>query len=311
MIVQNYIQASIEHLERCEDSTAVIEGDGGYAPVFVVIDGMGGHQHTASDGKLITGRDASQKVREVLIEDLGHLPVDADASPGSPAEEKVIAAIARAHRQLLQELNLNSALPIQNRVGAVVTVVAVCENGTRLLIVQVGDTRAYLFSDGELIQLCPDEDNIEFLVQQNIISADDGAKISDILNTFDGVNEPELEGTIKIGGQPFELYLAWRWFLVGNSALNIPGANIVLNAVGVDEQDPMPQTSRIEIAEGDTLLLCSDGIYKNLTDAEMIAGLQGEGDNAVQLGEKAFARSQDQNNRRRTPDDISAIVVKF
>jgi serine/threonine protein phosphatase PrpC len=311
MIVHQYIHASVDHLERCEDSIAVFDGEGKQAPVFAVIDGMGGHQHERADGTKVTGRDASQIVREVVIEDLQHLSPDVDASPHGATETKVIAAVKRSHEQILQTLNSDGSLPPQNRVGAVATVVAVCENGNRLLVVQVGDTRAYLFTEGELIQLCADEDNIEYLVQQNIINADDGNKISTILNTFDGINEPQLEGTITIGGQPFELYLAWRWFLVGNSALGIPGANVVLNALGVYDEDPVPQTSRIEIGSGDILLLASDGIYKNLTDAEMIAGLGVDGDSATYLGEAALARSQDFDNRRRTPDDISAIVVKF
>jgi serine/threonine protein phosphatase PrpC len=84
-----------------------------------------------------------------------------------------------------------------------------------------------------------------------------------------------------------------------------------LNAVGVYPENPVPQTSRIEISEGDILLMASDGIYKNLTDAEMMAGLKTDGDAAAELGEAALARSKDENNRRRTPDDISAIVVKF
>jgi serine/threonine protein phosphatase PrpC len=311
MIIQQYITASVDHLERCEDSIMVFDGGGEHAPVFAVIDGMGGHQHEGADGKMVTGREASQLVRSVLIEDLQHLPPDAEASPGSATETKVIEAVTRAHYALLEELNQGEELPAYKRVGAVVTVVVVCENGKRLLTVQVGDTRAYLYTEGDLIQICSDEDNIEFLVRQNIISEEDGMTISDILNTFDGVEEPELEGTININGQPFELYLAWRWFLVGNTALNIPGANVVLNALGIYAEDPIPQTSRIEIGEGDILLMASDGIYKNLTTGEMIAGLEAEGDAAVQLGEKALARSQDESNRRRTPDDISAIVVKF
>lgn len=311
MTIYQYSQASIEHLDRCEDAIAVYPGKDGFAPVFAAIDGMGGHQHEAADGSLVTGREAAQKVREVLIEDLSHIPADADASPGGLAETKVIEALKRANQQIFQHLNGDGSLPPYQCVGAVATVVVICENGARLLVVQVGDTRGYLFTGGELIQLCSDEDNVEFLIRQNIISPEDAETVTRVMNTFDGVNEPELEGSITINGQPFELYLAWRWFWVGNSALNIPGANVVMNALGVFNEDPIPQTSRIEISQGDTLLLCSDGIYKNLSEAELIAGLESDGDPAVLLGDKAFARSQDQANRRRTPDDISAIVVRF
>src|SRR5690349_13459127 len=156
MIIQQYNQASIEHLDRCEDSIVVFGGEGGFAPVFAVIDGMGGHQHQAADGKMVTGREASQLVRSVLIEDLQHLPIDAEASAGGAIETKVIDAVHRAHHELLQELNHSDTLSAHKRVGAVLTVVVVCENGKRLLVIQVGDTRAYLFSEDELIQLCAD-----------------------------------------------------------------------------------------------------------------------------------------------------------
>jgi serine/threonine protein phosphatase PrpC len=305
-----YNQASIDHPERCEDAVLTFPGNG-KAPVFAVIDGMGGHQHKNADGTVVTGREAAQIVRDTLIEDLEHLPADVDGSPEGEAEAHITAALKRAHERVYNELNRAEELPTINRVGAVATVVVICENGARLLAVQVGDTRGYLYSEGELIQLCPDEDNIEFLVRQNILSAEDGARLTEILNTYDGVNEPKVSGSIKIAGQPYELYLAWRWFLVGNTALNIPGANVVINALGIYPEDPVTQVSRIEVAPGDSLFLCSDGIYKNLSDTEMVNGLNSTDEAAVRLGEAALARSKDEENRRRTPDDISAIVVHF
>jgi serine/threonine protein phosphatase PrpC len=284
---------------------------GEYAPVFAVIDGMGGHQHEAGDGTLVTGREAAQIVRTTLIEDLQHLPLDADASPGSEVEGRVIDALMRSHHRLMSELNSSGKLVLTQRVGAVATVVVVCEQGQRLLVVQIGDTRGYLFTEGELIQLCPDEDNIEYFVRQGLLSPEDGDRISTILNTYDGVNEPDARGTVTIAGTPYDLYIAWRWFLVGNTVLNIPPANIVINALGVHDANPTSQTSRIEIAPGDALVLCSDGLYKNLTEAEIMAGLAADHDNAVALGEAAFARSQSSDNRRSTHDDVSIIVAQF
>jgi len=280
----------------------------GKAPVFAVIDGMGGHQRTTSDGTLISGREAAQVVRATFIEDLRHFPANVDASPGGAAEQKVVAALQRAHSRIHNELNLGDDLPLNQRVGAVATVVIVCENGTRLLVAQVGDTRAYLFSGGQLIQLCHDEDNIEYLISMGALSSEDGAKIGALLNTFDGVNEPETEGIVTINGDPYELYLAWRWFVVGNTALRIPAANIVIKSLGIIPEQPAPQLSRIEISPDEQLFLCSDGVYKNLTEAEMIDGLK-HNDAANVIGEAAFKRSQLTNNRRSTQDDISAVVV--
>jgi serine/threonine protein phosphatase PrpC len=312
--IHEYTIASVEHPERDEDAVMVFAGDKGEnAPVFSVIDGMGGQQHTLADGTLITGRDASQLVRTTLIEDLQHLPADVDASPGGEAEKKAIAALVRAHQRVRLELNNGDEYPAGHRVGAVATVVIVCENGKRLLTVQVGDTRGYLLTEGELIQLCPDEDNIEYFVRNGNMSEEDGERITTIINTWNGVDEPHTEGTVTISGSPYDLYIAWRWFLVGNRVLGIPAANIVINALGVHEVDPIPITSRIEIAPQDKLLLASDGVYKNLAEAEIIDLFtrSAAADPATALGEFAFERSKSKENRRSTQDDVSAVTVQW
>lgn len=310
MKTQEYIQASVEHPERCEDAILVLTAEG-KAPVFAVIDGMGGHQHQNVDGTITTGRDASQLVRSVLIEDLSRLPADIDGSPKGEAETKVTAALMRAHRSIRRELNDEDERPAAQRVGAVATIVVACENAQRLLTVQVGDTRGYLYSEGELIQLCPDEDSIEYFVRQNLLSADDGDRISQILNTYNGIDEPEAAGTVTIAGNPYDLYIAWRWFVVGNTVLNIPPANVVINALGILAEDPIPLTSRIEIAPGEALFMCSDGLYKNLSEAEMLDGLT-KGDTAAEaLGSAALERSKTPQNRRSTQDDISVVVAQW
>ncbi|MBK8035051.1 MAG: protein phosphatase 2C domain-containing protein [Chloroflexi bacterium] len=309
MKVYQYEMASIDHPERCEDAAMTFVGDEDSAPVFAAIDGMGGHQRTLADGRVITGREAALIVRETLVEDLQHLPRDVSADPGGEAQTKAIAAIKRAHDRIRRELNDESEHPLNQRVGAVATVCVVCENGKRLLTAQVGDTRGYLVSGGELLQLCYDEDNIQYLVDQGQLSEEDGATLSEILNSYDGVNEPKLSGTVQIGGNPYELYIAWRWFLVGNTVLKIPAANIVIRTLGVYDDEPTPQVSRIELSEGDRLYLCSDGAYKNLTDAEMLAHILEAGDPAQAIGDAAYARSQSTENRRSTQDDITAVVV--
>lgn len=310
MTVYEYTQASIEHPDRCEDAILVAPNDD-KAPVFVVIDGMGGHKHQLENGETLTGRDAAQAIREVLAEDLEHFPPDASAEPESETEQHLIAAIVRANQHVFNDLNGGESVPLRQRIGAVMTAVVVCENGKRLLAAQVGDTRGYLYSDGNLIQICEDEDNLKYFEQMHGLSVEDSERIGTILNNYDGVNEPKVDGTITINGQPYDLYMAWRWFLVGNQALNIPASNVVINSVGTDQSDPIAETSRIELTPGDILLLCSDGVYKNLSEAEIIEGLQNADDPAKALGEAAYARSQDKNNKRRNPDDISAIVVKF
>src|SRR5215213_2312650 len=131
MIVYEFSRASVDHPERDEDAVLILPSNG-KASVFAVIDGMGGHQHTAANGEQVTGREAARLVRETLIEDLATLPISIDASPRGEAEQRITAAITRAHERVLSELN-GGDLPLQQRVGAVLTVTAICEDGKRLL----------------------------------------------------------------------------------------------------------------------------------------------------------------------------------
>ncbi|NJR12693.1 SpoIIE family protein phosphatase, partial [bacterium] len=116
-----------------------------------------------------------------------------------------------------------------------------------------------------------------------------------------GVHEPDAPGTISIQGQRYDLYIAWRWFWAGNAALGIPGGNVVINALGIQADDPTPQTSRMVISAGDTLLLASDGVYKNLNESAITALLT-HADAAERLVKAAVTRSQDAANGRCTPD---------
>src|SRR5882724_8500018 len=104
MIVYQQKQASIEHPERCEDTLLALQSDG-KAPVFIVIDGMGGHQHKLETGQLVTGHEAAEFLRHVFAETLGSIPADADASPGSPTERTILDALEKANRQLFDEIN--------------------------------------------------------------------------------------------------------------------------------------------------------------------------------------------------------------
>jgi serine/threonine protein phosphatase PrpC len=310
MRIDEFTRASIEHPERNEDAYVILAGDAETAPIFAMIDGMGGHQRTRDDGTLVTGRDASSTVRQVLLEELSQLPAEVSAERDGVAEQKLFGALDRANEAIFSQFN-NDEGAQGKRVGAVATIVIVCENGTRLLAAQIGDTRAYVYSMGEFIQVLEDEDNVSYLVQNGIMTEEDGQRVSHILNTFDGINEPDAKGTINIFGQDYDLHNAWRWFVVGNPALHIAGSNAVLSALGIDEDCPYPQTARMPINAGDALFLCSDGIYKNLSHAEIVGKLAAAPNPAQSAGESAFARSQDTFNRRSTVDDISAVYVKF
>jgi protein phosphatase len=87
--------------------------------------------------------------------------------------------------------------------------------------------------------------------------------------------------------------------------------NGITQALG-DSQIPFVHIKRILLAPGDRLLLCTDGIHDNLTDAEMAEVLQKNArGSAKRLVERAQQRSQESTTQtiRAKADDMSAIVV--
>jgi len=53
--------------------------------------------------------------------------------------------------------------------------------------------------------------------------------------------------------------------------------SILWNTLGASDELPQPELSKLELAVGDTLLLCSDGLNKHVTDEQMRAVLESDG----------------------------------
>jgi serine/threonine protein phosphatase PrpC len=80
--------------------------------------------------------------------------------------------------------------------------------------------------------------------------------------------------------------------------------NVLTRALGVDESVPVDVDEQI-LLEGDTILLCSDGLTRELSDAQ-IAAVLGEADVAQQAVDKLV----DLANQAGGEDNITAVVVR-
>lgn len=83
-----------------------------------------------------------------------------------------------------------------------------------------------------------------------------------------------------------------------------PRRNLVTQAVGLAEGID-PTTTTASIALGDLLLLCSDGLWETLSEAELSAMLDGEGAPRV-IAESLLARALDAGG----PDNVSVVVYR-
>ena len=115
-----------------EDSLLELAEDG----LFAVADGMGGHA---------AGEVASRLAVETLEERLS-------GADGLPSAERVTGAVREANRSILRDADEN---PGRSGMGTTLTALAL-EAGGRWRIGHVGDSRAYLYRDGELRQLTTD-----------------------------------------------------------------------------------------------------------------------------------------------------------
>lgn len=129
--------------EQNEDSLIV------RAPLFVVADGMGGH----------AAGEVASEIAVRTIEELA--PAHADA-------EALGRAVEQANRDII-----NAALAGEGREGMGTTCTAAILERDRLVIAQVGDSRAYLLHNGELSQLTRDHSLMANMIEAGQITPEE------------------------------------------------------------------------------------------------------------------------------------------
>jgi PPM family protein phosphatase len=135
-------------LQRRENEDSVLA----QPPVFVVADGMGGAQ---------AGEVASKIAVDAFAEGL---PED-----GSPEDQ--LRAVALAANRRIYELSRSES----ERAGMGTTLTAVFVGEHELAIAHVGDSRAYLFRDGELSRLTQDHSLMAELIRRGKLTEEEAA----------------------------------------------------------------------------------------------------------------------------------------
>jgi serine/threonine protein phosphatase PrpC len=121
--------------------------------LFVVADGMGGHQG---------GKQASEMAVATISE---RLAKDVDGGALAERTERLVEAVRDANRRIVERGARESDL---NRMGT--TLVALLLQQDEATIVHVGDSRAYRWRDGQLSQLTTDHTLVADLLRANEIS---------------------------------------------------------------------------------------------------------------------------------------------
>ena len=154
-------------------------------------------------------------------------------------------------------------------------------------VAHVGDSRIYLLRPGQSLQrLTRDDGYFTLKIQDQTINEEDALRIDQVTQK-DQLTETELEIFNKRNG----ISQCLGHLTSKNPALDI-------------------HTAQMPVTPGDRILLCSDGIHDNLTDAEIETILRSGARTVVarHLVQRAIDRSRETCLRAKK-DDMSAIVI--
>lgn len=221
-------QGQRDHNEDCFVADA---GQG----LAMVADGMGGHAG---------GEIASGIARDVIC--------NAVKQGGA-----LVDAVLAAHRAIQQ-----ASIDGVGRRGMGTTVVAAHFTGYRYRLAWVGDSRAYLWDGGRLLQLTRDHSYVESLLASAAITLDE--------------------------------------------ARHHPQRNLITQALGVGDEPLTVDEVSGELAQGEILLLCSDGLNDELDDAVLARLLAEAGPASADLAHRLVAAAVAAGGH----DNVSAVVVR-
>lgn len=155
--------------------------DSGYAGahMLVVADGMGGHA-------------AGELASSTAIATFAELDL---APPGNEALTALAEATAHTYRELSKLMQENPDFR-----GMGTTVTAVSWEGDRVAIAHIGDSRAYLLRQNELVQITKDHTYVQTLVDAGEITADQAhvhPKRNLLLKALDGIHPADPDLSIR------------------------------------------------------------------------------------------------------------------
>lgn len=155
--------------------------------VFIVADGMGGHA---------AGEVASEMAVTIVGKALEHVAGEQD----SDAAEIIRNSIVDANGQIFQR-----TLVEQDKRGMGTTATAMVINGVQYVLGQVGDSRAYLFRDDNLLQVTKDHSYVQEQVDAGYLTPEQARThpYSNVITRCVGANaevEPDIYfGTLHAG----------------------------------------------------------------------------------------------------------------
>ena len=160
--------------------------------LYIVADGMGGHKG---------GEVASALAVETVQEVVAKRKAEPKLSPRKILQEAYREASSRIHHKSTHES--------PELMGMGTTMVLLWEHRGRLYIGNVGDSRAYMFRDGNLFQLTEDHSLINEQVRAGVISEEEAPHVigRNVITRSVGFERDVMVDVLEREPQPNELYM--------------------------------------------------------------------------------------------------------
>ncbi|MGI6752404.1 MAG: Stp1/IreP family PP2C-type Ser/Thr phosphatase [Anaerovoracaceae bacterium] len=225
-----------------EDSLLCFKEDN----VFMIADGVGGHN---------AGEIASSLATEVTAAYIKHNPLK-DVENDKELKEYFMNCFQEANASVLRVSAMRG-----DKASMATTALLTYVKDNRMYMVNMGDSRGYLFRDSNMMQITEDHTYVNQLVKE-------------------GKLDPLL----------IEDY---------------PDKHIITRALGAEEE-VIPDFFQFDVYKGDRILLCTDGLYNEVSDEE-IKVLMKNALNVEVLTEELVNRAKQHGGR----DNITVICLEI
>lgn len=250
--------------------------------VYVVCDGVGGHSF---------GEKASGLAVEVINKECENLPQEAMSI--EQAQVFVRSVVEKANGAILAEIMKDSNDGKQNNMASTLTIAIVCK-GTdgkqKVVIGQIGDSRAAIYNNNKFEQITVDQDYIDKNVKDKRHALELQQMFNNVKDEGDIYRLSNLSEDDK-----FLLQQKLKGFTGG-----ISNRDAIYGNLGKEGVEPVISVHDFE--SGAKLYLYSDGLSDGLYDREIEERLNKGG------GIRELAAGAKESGRK--PDDISVIELK-
>ena len=214
--------------------------------VYILADGVGG----GNSGEIASRTAVSEIANYVVKHPLSHL-----------LDKYEIVGYMRDAFEAANTKIYDMARKHEENFGMATTAIIVYVNKGKAYIGNIGDSRVYLYRNGDYLQLTEDHTYVNTLVKAGILSREEA-------------DQDERK-------------------------------NVIIKALGA-EPTVEPDFFQVEVKKGDILLACSDGLYDEVSDEEIVEIIK-EKDNMNELAAELIARA----NRNGGRDNITIITLQI